>query len=124
MGFNPVNRAAARVRKHKSIRKRVSGTAERPRLSVFKSARNISVQLIDDSNQKTLTGVSTLTQDLSGDLANASTPIERAKVVGKAIAEKAKDLKIESVVFDRSGYVYHGRIKAVAEGAREAGLKF
>ncbi|HHL72517.1 MAG TPA: 50S ribosomal protein L18 [Bacteroidetes bacterium] len=124
MGFKPVNKTRKRIQKHRSVRKNIHGTAERPRLAVFKSARNIYAQLIDDDHQKTITGVSTLTKALQDDLAKAKSKRERAEVVGKAIAAKAKELKIEQVVFDRGGFVYHGRIKALADAAREGGLKF
>ncbi len=116
--------AQKRLHKRSRIRRKISGTAERPRLAVFRSARNIYAQLIDDVDQRTLAGVSTLTPDLKKSVGDAKTKIDAAKVVGKAIAEKAKKLKVGSVVFDRGGYLYHGRVKAVADGAREAGLKF
>jgi large subunit ribosomal protein L18 len=99
------------------IRKKISGTAEKPRLVVFKSTKNMYAQLIDDVSGKTLASASTLKVSGNGNR-------DAAKEVGKQIAEKASTLKIENVVFDRSGYVYHGRVQAVAEGAREAGLKF
>ena len=113
-----------RLRKKKRIRKVVSGTNERPRLAVFRSASNIYAQLIDDVANRTLAGVSTLTPDLKGQVSKTKGKVDGAKLVGKAIADKAKALKIETVVFDRGGYLYHGRVKAVAEGARENGLKF
>jgi len=99
------------------IRKKVFGTAEKPRLAVFKSTKNIYVQLIDDISGKTLASASTLKVSGNGNR-------EAAKEIGKQIAEKASAMKIENVVFDRGGYVYHGRVQAVADGAREAGLKF
>jgi large subunit ribosomal protein L18 len=113
-----------RLRKKKRIHKIVSGTSERPRLAVFRSARNIYAQLIDDVANRTLAGVSTLTPDLNGQVSKAKGKLDAAKLVGKAIADKAKALKVETVVFDRGGYLYHGRVKAIAEGARENGLKF
>ncbi len=113
-----------RLRKKKRIHKTVSGTSERPRLAVFRSARNIYAQLIDDVANRTLAGVSTLTPDLNGQVFKAKGKVDAAKLVGKAIADKAKALKVETVVFDRGGYLYHGRVKAIAEGARENGLKF
>ncbi len=113
-----------RLRKKKRIHKIVSGTSERPRLAVFRSARNIYAQLIDDVANRTLAGVSTLTPDLNGQVSTAKGKVDAAKLVGKAIADKAKALKVETVVFDRGGYLYHGRVKAIAEGARENGLKF
>jgi len=99
------------------IRKKVSGTADKPRLVVFKSTKNMYAQLVDDVSGKTLAAASTLKVSGNGNR-------DAAKEVGKQIAEKATAMKIENVVFDRSGYVYHGRVQAVAEGAREAGLKF
>ena len=104
--------------KRVKIRKKIKGTAERPRLSVFKSNKNISAQLIDDVIGKTLVSVSTRVdiKDKTGK--------EAAMEVGKLIATKAKDLKIEKIVFDRSGYLFHGRVKSVADGAREGGLNF
>lgn len=100
------------------IRKSVSGTAAKPRLSVYRSNKAIYCQLIDDVNQVTLAAASTKNVDASG------ARIEQSKKVGQLIAEKAKAANIEDVVFDRNGYVYHGRVKALADGAREGGLKF
>ncbi len=107
-----------RLKKKLRIRKKVSGTVEKPRLCVFKSAKHIYASLIDDTTGKTLLTVSSLNikDDLSG--------VEMAKKVGLEIAGKAKSEKIETVVFDRNGFIYHGRIKSLAAGAREAGLKF
>lgn len=113
-----------RLRKKKRIHKIVSGTSERPRLAVFRSARNIYAQLIDDVANRTLAGVSTLTPDLNAQVSKTKGKVDAAKLVGKSIADKAKALKVETVVFDRGGYLYHGRVKAIAEGARENGLKF
>jgi large subunit ribosomal protein L18 len=113
-----------RQRKRKRIRKKISGTSERPRLVVFRSARNIYAQLVDDSQEKTILGVSTLNPDLQDAVAKAKTKVEAASLVGKSIAEKAKSKKINTVVFDRGSYLYHGRVKAVAEAARKNGLKF
>ena len=113
-----------RLRKKKRIHKIVSGTGERPRLAVFRSAKNIYAQLIDDVANRTLAGVSTLSPDLNGQVSKAKGKVDAAKLVGKAIADKAKALKVETVVFDRGGYLYHGRVRAIAEGARENGLKF
>ncbi|OQX86512.1 50S ribosomal protein L18 [candidate division KSB1 bacterium 4484_87] len=115
---------AARLRRKRHIRQKIAGTPERPRLVVFRSARHIYAQLIDDVNQKTLTGVSSLTKDLQAEIKKAGNKIDAARIVGKGIAKKAKAMKLEEVVFDRNGYIYHGRIKAVADGAREGGLKF
>ena len=100
------------------IRKKIQGTAERPRLSVFRSNKHIYVQLIDDLSGHTLAAASTYEDAASGQ------PSEKSKEVGKRLAERAKNAGIESVVFDRNGYRYHGRVKALADGAREGGLKF
>ena len=117
-------KAQQRLRNRPHIRKRVNGTAERPRLVVFRSSKNIYAQLVDDISHRTLTGVSSLSPDIRDEAAKASSKVDQARVVGKAIAEKAKALKIERVVFDRGGYPYHGRVKALAEAAREGGLIF
>ena len=112
-------------RRHKvrlRIRPKVLGTPERPRLCVFRSLHHISAQLIDDQASKTLASVTT--RKIDGKALPNGANIGAAKEVGKTIASKAKDLGIENVVFDRSGYVYHGRVKALAEAARKGGLKF
>lgn len=114
----------ARLRKKKHINKVVSGTAERPRLVVFKSLKHVYAQLVDDVSQRTLTGMSSLSKEVQDKLKSSKGKIEQAKIIGKSIAKKAQAMKIERVVFDRNGYLYHGRVKAVAEAAREAGLKF
>ncbi len=114
------NKAARRRKIHKRIRKNVKGTSARPRLNVFRSNTDIYGQLIDDVAGKTLLSISTKTQGLDC----TGNRVEQAKTVGKALAEKAQDLSIEGVVFDRGGYLYHGRVKAFADGAREGGLKF
>jgi large subunit ribosomal protein L18 len=121
--FKKVDRQAVRKKKHLKIRKRISGTASRPRLSVYRSNTNMFVQLIDDVNGVTLAATSTIDKDLKGSITNGGN-VEAAKAVGKAIAEKAAAKGITEVVFDRSGYLYTGRVLAVAEAAREAGLKF
>lgn len=102
------------------VRKKLAGTAVRPRLTLFRSNRNISVQAIDDVSGRTLASVSTLEKDLS----DVKRSVEGAKIVGQKIAERLKDAKIDTVIFDRSGYRYHGIVEAVANGARESGLKF
>lgn len=117
-------KAFRRLRKKKRIRKVVFGTDKRPRLAIFRSSRNTYAQLVDDVKSKTLTGVSTLSPGIKKELSRGGGNIDAARLVGKAIADKAKSLKVDSVVFDRGGYLYHGRIKAVAESARENGLKF
>ena len=108
-----------RLKRHKRIRGKISGTAERPRLSVFRSNKNIYAQLIDDVAGVTLASASTLDENVSD-----ATKLEQASAVGKAIAEAAKAKNISTVVFDRSGYLYHGRIQALADAARENGLDF
>jgi large subunit ribosomal protein L18 len=110
----------ARIRRHKRVRKHVSGTAERPRLAVYRSNTGISAQLIDDQAAKTLAAASW--QNLKKSFKGSKT--EQATEVGKLLAENAKKAGIETVVFDRGGYLYHGRVKALAEAAREGGLKF
>ena len=102
------------------IRAKVSGTSQKPRLSVFRSNKDIYAQLIDDATGTTLASANSRQKDLAG---NKGTKVEKSALVGRAIAEKAKSLGIEIAVFDRGGYLYHGRVKAVADGAREAGLK-
>jgi large subunit ribosomal protein L18 len=103
------------------IRRKISGTTQKPRLSVFRSNTEVYVQLIDDVSGKTLAAASSKDKDIA---AQKVTRIEKSKLVGAAIARKAKDVGLETVVFDRGGNLYHGRVKAVADGAREGGLKF
>ena len=103
------------------IRKKISGSAQKPRLSVFRSNRDIYVQLIDDANGITIASASSRQADIAAQKVNK---VEKSKLVGSAIAQKSGELGIKNIVFDRSGYIYHGRIKAVAEGAREGGLQF
>lgn len=103
------------------IRKTVSGTVQRPRLAVFRSNKEIYAQLIDDVSGKTITAASSRDKDIDASKANK---VEAAKLVGKAIAEKAVKAGVDTISFDRGGYLYHGRVKSLAEGAREAGLKF
>lgn len=111
-------RKKIRTHKHKRLRYRIVGTPERPRLAVFRSAKHIYAQIIDDTKGITLCSASTLTVETEG------TKTDAAKAVGAAVAQKALDAGITKVVFDRGGNIYHGRIKALAEGAREAGLEF
>jgi large subunit ribosomal protein L18 len=108
----------ARMRRHRRVRGKVAGTADRPRLAVFRSNRGISAQLIDDESGSTLASATWKGIDSSG------SKTEQANAVGKALAESAKKAGIEACVFDRAGYLYHGRVKALAEGAREGGLQF
>lgn len=103
------------------IRKKLAGSEQRPRLAVFRSNKEIYAQLIDDVNGKTITAASSRDKDIDASKANKT---ETAKLVGKAIAEKAIKAGVETVTFDRGGYLYHGRVKSLAEGAREGGLKF
>jgi large subunit ribosomal protein L18 len=105
------------------IRKKVKGSTERPRLVVFRSLDNIYAQLIDDKSHKTICTVSTLTKEVKDELKEKATKINESKIVGKVIAKLAAKNNIKKVVFDRNGYLYHGRVKAVAEGAREGGLE-
>ncbi len=121
--INKQNRNEIRLRKHVRVRKKVTGTTERPRLNVFRSLKNIYVQIIDDSTGNTLVSASTLDAALKGKVAFGGNK-EAAKEVGKLIAEKAVEKGIKQVVFDRGGYIYHGRIKELADAAREAGLDF
>lgn len=113
-----------RRRAHKRIRNRIQGTGERPRLAVYKSLKHTYAQIIDDLEGRTLASASTTESGLKGELKSSGANVDAAQVVGKTLAERARDKGIEAVVFDRGGYIYHGRVKAVAEAAREGGLKF
>jgi large subunit ribosomal protein L18 len=117
----PKTRTQLRRRRHVRVRQRVSGTAERPRLVVFRSLKHIYAQLVDDDRGVTLLGVSDGSEGVATD---GSGKTVRGKAVGKLLAEKAKAAGVTKVVFDRAGYRYHGRVKAVADGAREGGLEF
>ena len=114
---------AIRLQRHKRVRRKVSGTTQRPRLCVFRSSNNIYAQIIDDTNRVTLVAASSLEADVKGAV-NHTGNKEAAKLVGQLVAKKAVEKGITEVVFDRGGYLYHGRIKELAEAAREAGLKF
>lgn len=116
-----LSKSQKRNRIHLRIRKAISGTAERPRLAVFRSNKEIYAQLVDDLTGKTITAVSSRDKEIADAKANKS---DAAKLVGKAIAEKASKSGVDAIVFDRGGYLYHGRVKQLAEGAREGGLKF
>jgi large subunit ribosomal protein L18 len=120
--INKPNKNEIRLRKHTRVRKKIEGTTERPRLNVFRSLKNIYVQIIDDTTGKTLVAASTLDEVLKGKTVGGNK--EAAKEVGRLIAQKAIEKGIKQVVFDRGGYLYHGRVKELAEGAREAGLDF
>ncbi len=111
-----------RIRKH--IRKKISGTAECPRLSVYRSLKHLYAQLIDDTKGNTLVYVSTRSKDLQDSIKEIKSKTEQARLVGMHLAKKAIENKIQTVVFDRGGFRYHGNIKAIADGAREGGLKF
>jgi len=117
-------REIARRRRHLRVRRKVFGTAERPRLSVFRSSKHIYAQVIVDETGTTLAAASTLDPEIREQVGKAHGTVEGARMVGQLIAKRAMDKGIERVVFDRGGYLYHGRVAAVAEGAREAGLKF
>ena len=120
--FKPFDRRAARQRRHERIRKGLAGTTARPRLNVFRSLQHIYAQVIDDTTGQTLVAASTNEADTRAD--HAGTKTDRAASVGRAVAERAKERGIKAVVFDRGGYLYHGRVKALADAAREAGLDF
>lgn len=116
-----LDKNVSRKKRHARVRKNVSGTAERPRLNVYRSNKNIYAQLIDDINGVTLTSASSIDKELSLD---ATSNVDASQKVGELIAKRGADKGIKSVVFDRGGYLYHGRVKALAEAAREAGLEF
>jgi large subunit ribosomal protein L18 len=121
MKTNP--RAVARQRRHQRVRKHISGTAERPRLAVYRSLRHIYAQVIDDIAGHTLAAASTLDPALAAELADLN-KADQAKAVGELVGKRALDAGVSTIVFDRGGFPYHGRVKALAEGARESGLKF
>ncbi len=121
--LNKENSNVKRQKRHLRIRKTVNGTPDRPRLNVYRSSNHIYAQIIDDKAGRTLVSASTLDKDLKGKL-EATGNKEAAKEVGKLVAEKALAQGIQEVIFDRGGYIYHGRVKELAEGAREGGLKF
>lgn len=117
------SRAAIRTKKHKRLRFHLAGTADRPRLSVFRSNKHMYVQIIDDNAGNTLVSASTLEKDVAKDLKNTD-DTAAAQALGSIVAKRALDKGIETVVFDRAGFIYAGKIKALADSAREAGLKF
>ncbi|MCC8098241.1 MAG: 50S ribosomal protein L18 [Eubacterium sp.] len=117
------DRKVARAKRHQRIRNKISGTAAQPRLAVFRSNMHIYAQIIDDTAGNTLVAASTMEKDIKASLSKTN-DVEAAKAVGTAVAKKALDKGIDTVVFDRGGFIYHGKIKALAEAAREAGLKF
>ena len=118
-GAKQIDKNEARLRRHRRVRNKISGTAARPRLDVFRSAKHIYAQIIDDEQGVTLVSASTMDKDFNGFGGN----VEAAAEIGKKVAAKALEKGITEVVFDRGGYVYHGRVKALADGAREGGLK-
>jgi large subunit ribosomal protein L18 len=120
MSVSAQNKREARVRRHNRVRKKVHGTTERPRLAVYRSNRHISAQVIDDTTGRTIAAASTVEADLRGD---ATGNKDAATKVGRLVAERAKAAGVERVVFDRGGFLYHGRVAAVADAAREAGLE-
>lgn len=117
-------RVAKEMRRQKRVRKNVVGTAEKPRLSVYRSLQHIYAQLIDDASGKTLASCSTLTKEIKGASGDKRTKTQTAELIGETIGKQAVELGLKHVVFDRNRYRYHGRVKAVAEGARKAGLEF
>lgn len=117
------SRAAARVKRHFRLRNKISGTAQKPRLAVFRSNQHIYAQIIDDTLGNTICAASTMEAAIKDKISKTS-DVEAAKAVGEAVARKALDKGINTVVFDRGGYVYHGKVQALAEAAREAGLQF
>ena len=119
--FKKDDRKISREKRHLRVRKKVTGTSERPRLCVYRSEKNIYAQIIDDVAQKTLVAASSLDKDFTEKIGSNK---DAAKLVGENIAKKAVEIGIKAVVFDRGGYVYHGRVQKLAEGAREAGLEF
>lgn len=121
--INKIDKNEERLRRHARVRKKIKGTSETPRLSVYRSLTHIYAQIIDDTKGVTLCSASTMEKEVKAKIAKMN-KTDAAKEVGKAVAEKAKALKIKSVVFDRGGYIYTGRVQAVADGAREAGLDF
>ena len=118
-----IERKEKRIRRKKSIRKKISGTAERPRLAVFRSPKHIYAQIVDDTTGKTLVSVSTLSKELKGKLKSTGN-VDAAAKVGELLSKAAKAKKVAQVSFDRNGFLYHGRVKALAEAAREGGLDF
>lgn len=118
-----IDRRVARLRRHKHVRKRVLGTSERPRLNVFRSLNHIYAQVIDDGKGHTLVSASTIDPEVAARLEGLK-KTEQARIVGKVLAERALSRGIKKVVFDRGGYKYHGRVKALADAAREGGLEF
>ncbi len=118
-----VDRNLKRMERHYKIRNKIAGTPERPRLNIYRSAKHIYAQVIDDATGATLVSASTQDKELQGKVAEL-TKSDAAKLVGQTVGQRAKEKGINTVVFDRGGYLYHGRVKVLAEGARESGLEF
>ncbi|MCB0725652.1 MAG: 50S ribosomal protein L18 [Ignavibacteriae bacterium] len=123
MGYKE-NLKKRRERARLRIRRKLQGTADRPRLVVYRSLSHIYAQLVDDENAKTIVSASSKSKEIEAKVKDSKGKIDKSKEVGKLIGEKAKSANIESVIFDRNGYLYHGRVKALADGARESGLHF
>ena len=121
--FKKHDRRGARAKRHRRVRKHITGTADRPRLAVHRSLNHITAQVIDDTRGHTVAAASSIDSELKNSL-GTKTGLDAAGVVGQAVAERAKAAGIEAVVFDRGGYLYHGRVKALADAARDAGLRF
>ena len=124
MSKNMLRRAWMRKQRHLRVRKKVSGSGERPRLCVFRSSKHIYAQLVDDDTGATLISASTLSPDVREKLEGEMDKRAQSKIVGQVLGQKVRDQGIETISFDRGGYLYHGRVKALAEGVRESGLKF
>lgn len=124
MRYHYKSQLNARKRRHLRVRAKVRGTASRPRLNVFRSSAHIYAQVIDDTQGRTLASASSLEEEVMSRLTDGETKTDKAKVVGLVVGERAKAAGIDTVVFDRGGFKYHGRVKAVADGARESGLTF
>ncbi len=124
MADKQIKKTQMHRRRQMRIRKRLSGTADRPRLTIFRSLKHIQAQLIDDVNGRSLMGISSNAPQLKDQLQTIEGKCNKSREVGKALAARAQEAGISQVVFDRAGYLYHGRVKALAEGAREGGLKF
>lgn len=123
MALGDKQRQERRIRRHRRVRKKVVGTAERPRLVVHRSLKNLEAQIVDDGRGVTIMGISTLASDVK-DAASDLSKADRGRLAGKLLGERARAQGITKVVFDRGGYLYHGRVKAFADGAREGGLEF
>ena len=119
-----LSKAEARLKRKKRIRKKLIGTTERPRLTIFRSAKNIYVQIIDDTTSRTLAEASSLSRDIKSQIAGKGGNKEGALIIGRLIAERALEKGIKKVIFDRNGFLYHGRVKALADAVREHGLEF